>query len=223
MFIQPTNSQQKNFSSLSSSALTVMCFRLTLVLLCVLTCSVTGFAQWNVSNTAGSTPSGIAPGAPAGTYPLSGFEQMNYFNGNLNVTLPLLKVGGRGGAQFTIPLNVRTHPWRVEGAGTPISNSNTVCYTYFAENNWWQPVDPKPNYGAGIMTTRLPGQGVVFDQNSQQYYNSAVRARLTFSAPDGTEYDFYDQLSNQAKERRYLEPTSFSVEESAVASCWKDS
>ena len=59
-----------------------------------------------VSATDSSTPAGLAPGAPAGSYQLSGFENINFFNGNLNFNLPLLKVGGRGGVQDKIGLTL---------------------------------------------------------------------------------------------------------------------
>src|SRR5258706_13752146 len=53
------------------------------------------------SATDGSTPLGIQPGAPAGSYPLSGFDNINPFNGNLNFHLPLLHIGGRSGVPHT--------------------------------------------------------------------------------------------------------------------------
>ena len=53
------------------------------------------------SATDGHTPSGLAPGAPAGSYPLSGFENINPYNGSLNFHFPLVKVGGRGNVGFT--------------------------------------------------------------------------------------------------------------------------
>src|SRR5438094_373366 len=59
-----------------------------------------------VSATDSSTPVGMAPGAPAGSYQLGGFDNINFFNGNLNFNLPLLKVGGRGGVQNTIGLTL---------------------------------------------------------------------------------------------------------------------
>lgn len=107
--------------------------RLIAVLLSVWICTATGMAQQKFSNTDGSSPSGLEPGAPAGSYPLSGFENLNYYNGSLNVTLPILTIGGRGGAQFTVPLNVRTHPWRV--SGIPIQGSNPLCFIYYADNH----------------------------------------------------------------------------------------
>ena len=54
----------------------------------------------------GTTPIGVAPGAPAGSYALSGFDNVNLFNGNLNFTLPLVQVGGRGGAQVPLMLPI---------------------------------------------------------------------------------------------------------------------
>src|SRR5438094_8758755 len=59
-----------------------------------------------VSATDSSTPTGLPPGAPAGSYQSSGFDNINFFNGNLNFNLPLLKVGGRGGIQDTIGLTL---------------------------------------------------------------------------------------------------------------------
>ncbi|HEY3104510.1 MAG TPA: hypothetical protein VGJ69_13035, partial [Pyrinomonadaceae bacterium] len=50
----------------------------------------------NASN--GSTPAGLTPGAPAGSYGLSGFDNINLYNGNMNFRLPLISIGGRGAA-----------------------------------------------------------------------------------------------------------------------------
>ncbi len=61
-------------------------------------CYSLAFAQ--ASTAGGWTPPGIAPGAPAGSYPLSGIEQINPFNGGMNASIPLLQVGGRGEAGY---------------------------------------------------------------------------------------------------------------------------
>ena len=65
------------------------------LLLSMLTATLT-VAQEQVTD--GTTPLGLSPGAPAGSYALSDFDNVNLFNGNLNFALPLVKVGGRGGA-----------------------------------------------------------------------------------------------------------------------------
>src|SRR3954470_4095905 len=58
------------------------------------------------SPTDGSTPSGFAPGSPAGSYALSDFDTVNLYNGSLNIRLPLLDIGGRGHAGYPIALHV---------------------------------------------------------------------------------------------------------------------
>jgi len=49
--------------------------------------STSVFGQ-TTSNTDGSTPLSLTPGAPAGSFALSGFDNVNLFNGNLNFHLP---------------------------------------------------------------------------------------------------------------------------------------
>lgn len=61
----------------------------------------------------GTMPKGSEPGAPAGSYSLSGFENVNLYSGNLNFSLPLLKIGGRGGAQSSINLTIDSARWNV--------------------------------------------------------------------------------------------------------------
>lgn len=41
------------------------------------------------SATDGATPLALSPGTPAGSYPLSGFDNVNLYNGSLNFQLPL--------------------------------------------------------------------------------------------------------------------------------------
>src|SRR5205807_10450538 len=65
------------------------------------------------SITDGTTVPLVAPGAPSGSYALSGFDTVNLFNGNLDVRVPLLRVGGRGEAGYTMVLPVE-RSWRIE-------------------------------------------------------------------------------------------------------------
>src|SRR5437764_321695 len=75
---------------------------------------LTGFtAAQVVKTTAGSTASGFAPGSPDGSYALSGFDNINLYNGNLNFRLPLLQVGGRGATGYTAMLASSTKGWAV--------------------------------------------------------------------------------------------------------------
>src|SRR5438874_1545727 len=70
------------------------------------------------SPTDGSTPLGLSPGAPSGSYALSGFESVNPYNGNLNVHLPLINIGGRGGAATGSTLGIDSKGWTVRHGET---------------------------------------------------------------------------------------------------------
>src|SRR5437879_453715 len=43
----------------------------------------------------GNVPVSLAPGSPDGVYRLKDFETVNLYNGQLNIALPLLSIGGR--------------------------------------------------------------------------------------------------------------------------------
>ena len=64
------------------------------------------------SATDGATPAVLQPGAPAGSYALSGFDNVNLYNGNLNFRLPLGSAIGRGEAAVPIMLPIE-RKWRV--------------------------------------------------------------------------------------------------------------
>ena len=80
---------------------------LVLTLLCV------SAAAQSSKPTDGTTPMGLTPGAPAGSYALSGFDNVNLYSGHINFRLPLVQIGGRGGAQHTIMLPIEQE-WQVE-------------------------------------------------------------------------------------------------------------
>jgi hypothetical protein len=98
------------------------------------------------SATDGSTPTGLQRGAPTGSYSLSGFEDVNLFNGNLGVHLPILGIGGRGGARTTMMLPFNIKKWRVErydNDGSPI---------YYPTADWWTGMEV--GYGPGVLQGR---------------------------------------------------------------------
>jgi RHS repeat-associated protein len=144
----------------------------------------------------GTTPAGFAPGAPAGSYALSGLENINLFNGNLNFTLPLAKLGGRGDAQSTIVL--------------PIESQWTNWYFFrYPSGDYMNPVPMynfsptvgflSPRYGRGALMLR--SEDVLIDTCS--WGGSLVtyirelrenRYRLTFTTPEGTEIELRDTV-----------------------------
>ena len=138
------------------------------------------------SATDGKTPSGLTPGAPAGTYPLTDIENINLFNGNLNFALPLLKVGGRGKAQYTMMLPIEQH-WRTFSGAFDLGGGNLLYYSA-PEANWWTGL--KPGYGPGVVQARQVADGPLTCAGTEFY--STGMTRLTFTAPDATEYELVD-------------------------------
>lgn len=55
-------------------------------------------AQISKTVTDGHVPPGVAPGNPTASYPVSGIDNINFFNGNVNLAIPLAVIGGRGNA-----------------------------------------------------------------------------------------------------------------------------
>lgn len=143
--------------------------------------------------TDGATPLGLSPGAPAGSYPLSDFEQVNLFNGSLNFSLPLLKVQGRHDAAYSLMLRV-DHKWLVQKEpydGQPPVN------IYTPMPGWWTDIGWAAIYSMGRVETRQGGsRDFVLGSGGCGYIHRLTLTRLTFIAPDGTEYELRDQTTN---------------------------
>lgn len=164
------------------------------------------FAQTS-NTTDGTTPLSLAPGAPAGSYGLSGFDNVNFYSGNLNFNLPLVRVGGRGGAQVGSYLSIDSIRWTVNKTGgsdgtpdvAPCGSEELQC-SHEAVNqrgyNFWGSADPDPNWWQGLKVGYGPG---VMHARQQKYkgvhnntQNYTFLTRLTFTASDGTEYELRD-------------------------------
>jgi RHS repeat-associated protein len=148
---------------------------------------IAGYLTINVQaqgSTDGTTPLGLTPGSPGGSYALSDFDVVNLYNGSLNFRLPLYQIAGRGGASYAITLQVQKK-WTVRREFEP-----GVGYFYYADGSWWSENGVGWILDAGRMDLRtgyreqptgFPVEGLT---------------RVTFTAPDGTEYEFRDQLTN---------------------------
>lgn len=151
-------------------------------------------AQVSLSTVSGGTPPGLSPGAPAGAYPLSGFENINIYNGHLSLSFPLLTIGGRGEARYTPVLRISAKPWIVNANILALTPSAGWYWSQYAVPEFWQPNDP--GYGPGVMYTRPGGKDPhVFSQADPRYVYNDNLTRLTFTAADGTEYEFIDQYN----------------------------
>ncbi len=155
-----------SFTTASCRYLSKACFLILLL----------AFSVFGQSATDATTPPGQAPGAPAGTYSLGGFDNVNLFSGHLNFSLPVMRVGGRGevGYPITLPIEQR---WTAERL-----DPWTVIPIY----NWWS---SSPGYSPGRLQGRQTSEGC-FDYTS--YVDGTTR--LTFTMPDKTEYELIDQV-----------------------------
>jgi RHS repeat-associated protein len=160
------------------------------VLLCLMLAG-NGVAQ-TTGTTDKMTPAGLAPGSPAGSYALSGFDNINLFNGNLNFRLPMVAVGGRGSAGYTITLSLNSKGWHVRRR--TVSSDPDSAASYVPEPNTWNGLEV--GYGAGVLQGRQTG--VETDTCSQTHRSTWKYSitRLTFIGPDGTEYELRDQASD---------------------------
>jgi hypothetical protein len=154
-----------------------------------------------VGSSDGLTPPAIQPGAPSGSYALTGFESVNLFNGKLNVAIPLLKIGGQSGrteAGYTMTWPVDKF-WDVSTSEdcNPDGNGGIACYTstLITDSGWNS--GAAPGLSPGTMWARSSGDQLGFcffpTTNSTYYYSNNTTTRLTFTHPDGTETEFVDQ------------------------------
>ncbi|HKV42787.1 MAG TPA: hypothetical protein VJX67_26550, partial [Blastocatellia bacterium] len=138
--------------------------------------------------TEGTTPLGMAPGAPDGSFELSGFDNANLYNGNLNFALPLVHVGGRGSAGMAVTLALNTKRWNITHISCPGPGCNPqFADAYIPTDQPWEPV--MPGYGPGVMIARNEAP------NTGSCATTAL-TRLTFVEPDGTEHEFRDTLTH---------------------------
>jgi RHS repeat-associated protein len=153
------------------------------LLLVVLT---TGAAAQSRTSTDGTTPLGIAPGSPAGSFALSDFDTINPYNGNLNFALPLVKIGGRGSAGYTMTLAI-SQRWTVRHQFMDQS-----YFVHYPGSAWWR---PSPGYSPGLVIGRTVGEGSCVSGGPVM---SGSLTRLTFVTPDGTEIELIDKVLHGA-------------------------
>jgi RHS repeat-associated protein len=152
------------------------------IVLLTLCLPVASIVAQDTADTAMKAPS-AAPGTPAGSYSLSDFENVNLFNGNLNVHLPLLQVGGRGGAQTTVMMAFDSRTWEVQHkeSNGPVYNTPKT-----------ELLGAYPKYGPGILRANYGGTG------------GYGLLRLNFTTSDGTQFELRDARSN-GKPQLYIQ------------------
>jgi RHS repeat-associated protein len=139
----------------------------------------------------GTATSAQTPGAPAGSYALSDFDNVNLFNGNLNFNLPLLSLTGRGSTGYTIPLKIERR-WTTLTRPITLPEPATEWYTSEVIRTGLQ-----PGYSPGVMQIYYSGYGdlpcyAYGNPNPPRYYRQTM-TKMIFTSSDGTEYEFVGQ------------------------------
>ena len=169
---------------------------LEVLLLCfifVLTASTANAQDTSTNPLDGFTPAGLQAGSPTGSFPLSDFDVVNPYNGNLNFSLPLLKAGGRGSTGYALTQAISTQ-WTVTYTRADIGNGQVWEFYEPTLNAGPQPLP----YSAGIMVGRQAQENIIdyrcYYPDEPYYLPLETLTRLTFTGPDGTSYEFRDQL-----------------------------
>jgi YD repeat-containing protein len=141
----------------------------------------------------GTTTAIGAMGSPAGSYVLSGIDTVNLFNGSLNVSVPLLKIGGRGEAGYTMAVPIMER-WLMWTTFDPITGQ--YSYTQMSTRGDIDPYSP----GALIVNSDYGNdyQQCNLNVDPPQYFPINTLTRLSFTLPDGTSTDMVDQLTGGA-------------------------
>ncbi len=132
----------------------------------------------------GYTPTGVAPGSPTGSYAVSDLEDINLFNGHLNLNFPLLRVGGRGAIGHTVLLNIQPLPWHIRPVfflpGNELDIASDISY------------EPLVKYGPGALRVQHGVVGDLSPCDGTQWVSTL--ARLVFYTSDGTQLRLHDQV-----------------------------
>lgn len=145
--------------------------------------TITAWAQ-----TGGIGNPGEAPGTPAQSYALSGIDHVNYLNGNLDVSIPVLAIGGRGGASSAVSVPIERH-WTADnsdGVYSPGTNNwPTLAPAYALGDLYLSPYSANP-YGCYLGGGSWAGFG-------------PFTTNIVWTNGNGTQTILYDTLYNGEK------------------------
>lgn len=154
-------------------------------------------AYWTRGPADGTTPPVLAPGAPAGSYSLSGFERINTYTGHLNLSLPLLQIGGRGDVGFRMMATIDAPRWTMETA-TNVQDRNatgSLDYQHSTSAVVAEWTAYSAGYGPGMLILKRIGDGQADPQEGRTARFATTFTYVVFLQPDGSELALYDKLT----------------------------
>lgn len=136
----------------------------------------------------GTTSAGNAPGSPVGSYQLTGIDNINYYNGSLNFTLPITSIGGRGeaGTASIFRINriwsVQTYYGGLVGGYQHSPNPNTYSNV--------------PKYGPGYVEEQMGGEVYIPCELEGPPTGGFARTRnnIVFTDANGNRYELRDTI-----------------------------
>jgi RHS repeat-associated protein len=165
-------------------------------IICLLVIAVTALSQSNYTATSigGATPAGLATGKALGSYLVNDIETVNLFNGNVSISIPLISIGGRGNAGYTMYKPVETPQWVASSNLTWQSCGEDDMCGYWSSGIYANPMylrTIKSDYEAGFVEVRRVGT----NYNDDPHYNMFMRTHttITFTSADGTGHTLYDE------------------------------
>lgn len=156
-----------------------------------------------------NSPSAItgftAAGFATGAYPTDGFANVNEFSGRLNLMLPLSTVGGRGDVR--IPLNLRIEADNLIVRHFDFTNPpfGGIQYHQYSIGRAGYTDVKKPIFNTGTIIARRSGDlkyNTVYVGDPPGPVVTRIcmtLSRVTFLAPDGSEVELRDRLTNGTK------------------------
>lgn len=100
---------------------------------------------------AGNLPVAIEPGAPLGSFALSNLDSIDPYRGSLGVSIPLIRIDGRGEAGYLIKARVSSNSWYIRKQLLPnVDGSGAIAsYTHAYQFSQDWDADSAPLYSPG--------------------------------------------------------------------------
>jgi RHS repeat-associated protein len=154
------------------------------------------------------------------TYAPDKVETVNLANGNLNVHIPLVTVGGRGSASYTLALSYNSKLWSPAHNTEKFKDPNGNVHTYeHIGATFDRGMMTRPNlfvFNAGWSIQKGPAikiKQVNIDpiniQNPQQFGYKYVLTKAWLELPDGSEVELRDDVSDGAPALCPIDGTGF--------------
>jgi RHS repeat-associated protein len=157
-------------------------------------CTIAGRGQITIDKSplAGNLPAAIEPGAPVGSFALSNLDSIDPYRGSLNVSIPLLRVGGRGEAGFVVGTNLSSPSWYIDKSlqANPDGNGGILNYTHSASfsSNWDAEEAAPYSPGRVFVKSQASSLGTSCPPGSTPSFEKTY-SQIVFVDADGTQHN----------------------------------